>query len=179
MEPIIILMLLGSASAFNLRPTHGRRDALVCSFGLGLGFALSASTPCAAADANPNLNSLDPPRNLKGRTDAVTDGAPDLLPKSGLTCGELDSVGCKEAAGGNAYVEMLQARSAANRDRNNRAMYEQQARQLGYSEYFVAANKYFVMYRSTGKYGVLDPPEYEALKRSGKIDQGKVDVVLD
>ncbi|CAM9168911.1 unnamed protein product [Choristocarpus tenellus] len=75
--------------------------------------------------------------------------------------------GCDSAAGGSDLIKTLQARSAENREKNERETLDKY-NQHNYKDYFKTLNMRMVRHKD-GKYDLLTESEYSKAEREGRV----------
>ena len=143
MRSLILALLATSVAAARLPST--RRAVLGSSFAAAL-----AAAPMRAARAS-----------KKG----------DMIGDNGSGCTMGDGEGCAALAEGNDYILALQAKSRANRQKNEEALYEKTIANLGYDDFFTTVGKVMVK-NGDGTYSALTQEEYSVLRKAGRIDVG-------
>ena len=91
---------------------------------------------------------------------------------NGCTFGEGDR--CEELAEGNELILKLQAKSRANKEKNERELYEKTVSMLGYDDFFTSVDKALIQ-NADGSYSALSMEEYAKYRKEGKISAGSVD----
>ena len=72
----------------------------------------------------------------------------------------------------------MQAKSRANKEKNERELFEKTNAMLGYDDYLMAQGKNLVI-KPDGKYMALTDSEYAVAFKAGKIKRDQTDILLD